>query len=67
LNGPQSIKVAAPRHSTVLLLRKRGFIMFDGSSAVRQRRSWLTHKGKDAAGICAEYEASTIIENENQW
>ena len=65
LNGPQPIKVAAPRHSTVLLLRKRGFIMFDGS--LRQRQSWLTDKGKAAAGICAEYEASRIIENENQW
>ena len=67
LNGPQPIKVVAPGHSTVLLLRKRGFIMFDGSSAVQQRRSWLTDKGKDAAGICAEYEASRIIENENRW
>lgn len=62
LDGPQAIVAGTPRQVTVTVLVRRGLLRYDQLKIHRQ--SFLTDKGRDAAGACAEFEASQMLEME---
>lgn len=62
LDGAQPVVVESPRHPTMVALVRRNLLRLDGHRPARQ--SFLTDKGRDAAGACAEYEVSQILELE---